>query len=52
MVAERYYALVRQIIRKYDARTLILGDRYQPESLATFRKMQKEMKFVLRIRHQ
>ncbi len=29
MVAERYYALVRQIVRKYDPRGLILGDRYQ-----------------------
>jgi hypothetical protein len=29
MLAERYYQLVRQIIRKYDQRALILGDRYQ-----------------------
>jgi len=29
MVAARYYALVRQIVRKYDKRGLILGDRYQ-----------------------
>jgi len=29
MLAERYYSLVEQIIRKYDKRGLILGDRYQ-----------------------
>ena len=29
MVADRYYSLVREIIRKYDTRALILGDRYQ-----------------------
>jgi hypothetical protein len=29
LVAERYYSLVHQIIRKYDKRALILGDRYQ-----------------------
>jgi len=29
MLAERYYALVEQIIRKYDKSALILGDRYQ-----------------------
>src|SRR5258706_10022906 len=28
MLAERYYALAEQIIRKYDRRGLILGDRY------------------------
>jgi hypothetical protein len=28
-MAERYYTLVRQIIRTYDQRGLILGDRYQ-----------------------
>jgi len=28
VLAERYYALVEQIIRKYDRRGLILGDRY------------------------
>jgi hypothetical protein len=29
IVAERYYSLVHEIIRKYDQRALILGDRYQ-----------------------
>jgi hypothetical protein len=29
VLAERYYALVHDIIRKYDQRALILGDRYQ-----------------------
>lgn len=29
LLADRYYALVRDIIRKYDQRALILGDRYQ-----------------------
>ncbi len=29
LVASRYYELVHQIIRKYDRRALILGDRYQ-----------------------
>ena len=29
LLAERYYSLVREIIRKYDRRALILGDRYQ-----------------------
>src|SRR5207249_3681399 len=29
MVAERYYFLVHDIIRKYDRRALILGDRFQ-----------------------
>lgn len=29
MMAERYYSLVRDIIRTYDSRGLILGDRYQ-----------------------
>ena len=29
LLAERYYWLVRDIIRKYDRRALILGDRYQ-----------------------
>ena len=29
LLAERYYSLVRDIIRKYDGRALILGDRYQ-----------------------
>jgi len=29
LMAERYYSLVREIIRTYDARGLILGDRYQ-----------------------
>ncbi|MBI4662218.1 MAG: hypothetical protein HY735_25650 [Verrucomicrobia bacterium] len=29
LLAERYYSLVREIIRKYDQRALILGDRYQ-----------------------
>ena len=29
LLAERYYSLVRDIIRKYDRRALILGDRYQ-----------------------
>jgi hypothetical protein len=29
LAAERYYSLVRDIIRKYDSRALILGDRYQ-----------------------
>jgi hypothetical protein len=28
-LAERYYSLVHDIVRKYDQRTLILGDRYQ-----------------------
>src|SRR5262249_16756806 len=28
-MAERYYALVREVIRTYDRRGLILGDRYQ-----------------------
>jgi hypothetical protein len=28
LLAERYYSLVRDIIRKYDRRALILGDRY------------------------
>jgi hypothetical protein len=28
-LAERYYSLVRDIVRKYDSRALILGDRYQ-----------------------
>lgn len=28
-LADRYYSLVRDIIRKYDRRALILGDRYQ-----------------------
>jgi hypothetical protein len=28
-MAERYYGLVREIIRSYDSRGLILGDRYQ-----------------------
>jgi hypothetical protein len=29
LVADRYYALVKSIVRKYDFRGLILGDRYQ-----------------------
>jgi hypothetical protein len=29
LMAERYYSLVREIIRSYDPRGLILGDRYQ-----------------------
>ncbi|MCI0745477.1 MAG: hypothetical protein L0Y58_08740 [Verrucomicrobia subdivision 3 bacterium] len=29
LLAERYYSLVHAIIRKYDRRALILGDRYQ-----------------------
>jgi hypothetical protein len=29
LVAERYYQLIHDIIRKYDPRALILGDRYQ-----------------------
>jgi hypothetical protein len=29
VLADRYYSLVRDIIRKYDRRALILGDRYQ-----------------------
>jgi hypothetical protein len=29
LMAERYYALVREVIRTYDSRALILGDRYQ-----------------------
>jgi hypothetical protein len=29
LLAERYYSLVREIIRKYDRRALVLGDRYQ-----------------------
>jgi hypothetical protein len=29
LAAERYYSLVREIIRTYDSRALILGDRYQ-----------------------
>jgi hypothetical protein len=29
LVATRYYALTRQVVRKYDPRGLILGDRYQ-----------------------
>lgn len=29
LMAERYYSLVREIIRTYDPRGLILGDRYQ-----------------------
>jgi hypothetical protein len=29
ILAERYYSLVHDIVRKYDARALILGDRYQ-----------------------
>src|SRR5258708_22404055 len=29
LLAERYYSLVRDIIRKYDRRALILGDRHQ-----------------------
>jgi hypothetical protein len=29
LLATRYYSLVRDIIRKYDRRALILGDRYQ-----------------------
>jgi hypothetical protein len=29
LMAERYYSLVREVIRSYDTRGLILGDRYQ-----------------------
>ena len=29
LLAERYYSLMRDIIRKYDSRALVLGDRYQ-----------------------
>ena len=29
LLADRYYSLVREIIRTYDSRALILGDRYQ-----------------------
>jgi hypothetical protein len=29
LLADRYYSLVRHIVRKYDQRALILGDRYQ-----------------------
>lgn len=29
LLAERYYAVVRDLIRKYDPRALVLGDRYQ-----------------------
>ena len=29
LMAERYYSLVRNVIRTYDQRALILGDRYQ-----------------------
>jgi hypothetical protein len=29
LMAERYYSLVREIIRAYDSRGLVLGDRYQ-----------------------
>jgi hypothetical protein len=29
LLAERYYSLTRELIRKYDRRALILGDRYQ-----------------------
>jgi hypothetical protein len=29
MMAERYYSLVREVIRTYDPRGLVLGDRYQ-----------------------
>jgi len=29
MLAERYYSLVREVIRTYDTRALVLGDRYQ-----------------------
>ena len=29
LMAERYYSLVREIIRTYDPRGLVLGDRYQ-----------------------
>jgi len=29
LMADRYYSLVREIIRTYDTRALILGDRYQ-----------------------
>ena len=29
LMAERYYSLVREIIRTYDSRGLVLGDRYQ-----------------------
>jgi hypothetical protein len=29
LLAERYYSLVHEIIRKYDRRALILGDRYE-----------------------
>jgi hypothetical protein len=29
LIAERYYSLVHEIVRTYDSRVLILGDRYQ-----------------------
>lgn len=29
LMAERYYSLVREVIRTYDSRGLVLGDRYQ-----------------------
>jgi hypothetical protein len=29
LLAERYYALVREVIRTYDSRGLVMGDRYQ-----------------------
>ena len=29
LLADRYYSLVRDLIRKYDRRALVLGDRYQ-----------------------
>ena len=29
LLAERYYSLVHEIIRKYDSRALVLGERYQ-----------------------
>jgi hypothetical protein len=29
LLAERYYSLVREIIKKYDPQALVLGDRYQ-----------------------
>ncbi|HKS37731.1 MAG TPA: hypothetical protein VJW76_11115 [Verrucomicrobiae bacterium] len=29
LLAERYYSLIHEIIRKYDSRALVLGDRYQ-----------------------
>src|SRR6185295_16309196 len=29
LLAERYYSLVREVIRTYDPRGLVLGDRYQ-----------------------